>query len=54
MTCPTCCGLISDDPAVRESPLDGKYGAMHHQGDVYECTIASIPFLLEAPLMGPR
>jgi hypothetical protein len=41
-------GLISDDPAVRESALDGMYGAVHHQGDVYECTIASIPFLLEA------
>jgi hypothetical protein len=43
-------GLISDDPAVRESALTGRYGAMHHQGDVHECTIASIPFLLEAPL----
>jgi hypothetical protein len=41
-------GLISDDPAVRESALDGMYGAVHHQGDVYDCTIASIPFLLEA------
>jgi hypothetical protein len=41
-------GLVSDDPAAREVALDGMYGAVHHQGDVYDCTIASIPFLLEA------
>jgi hypothetical protein len=41
-------GLVSGDPAVRELALDGMYGAVHHQGDVYECTIVSIPFLLEA------
>src|SRR5262245_13362232 len=40
--------LVSEDPAVRESALDEMYGAVHHQGDVYECTVASIPFLLEA------
>ncbi|MFI6743533.1 HEAT repeat domain-containing protein [Nonomuraea sp. NPDC050451] len=38
--------LIDSDPAVRESALDGMYGAVHHQGDVYPCTIAAIPFLL--------
>ena len=41
-------GLISPDPAVRETALDGMEGAVHHQGDVYDCTLASIPFLLEA------
>ena len=40
--------LVSDDPAAREHGLDGMYGAVHHQGDVYECTVAAIPFLLEA------
>lgn len=41
-------GLVSDDPAVRERALDAMYGAVHHQGDVYECTLAVVPFLLEA------
>ncbi|WP_173071000.1 PBS lyase [Phytohabitans houttuyneae] len=41
-------GLVSDDPAVREAALDGMHGAVHHQGDVYACTLAAVPFLLEA------
>lgn len=40
-------GLASDDPAERERALDGMYGAVHHQGDVYDSTLACIPFLLE-------
>lgn len=40
-------GLASPDPAERESALDGMYGAVHHQGDVYDSTLACIPFLLE-------
>ncbi|WNI22448.1 HEAT repeat domain-containing protein [Streptomyces sp. ITFR-16] len=40
-------GLASADPAEREGALDGMYGAVHHQGDVYACTLACIPFLLE-------
>ncbi|SFX26170.1 HEAT repeat domain-containing protein [Streptomyces atratus] len=40
-------GLASADPAEREQALDGMYGAVHHQGDVYACTLASIPFLFE-------
>ncbi|MDT0428998.1 HEAT repeat domain-containing protein [Streptomyces salyersiae] len=40
-------GLASPDPAERESALDGMYGAVHHQGDVYACTLACIPFLFE-------
>ncbi|MFE9821824.1 PBS lyase [Streptomyces sp. NPDC005791] len=40
-------GLASGDPAERESALDGMYGAVHHQGDVYACTLACIPFLFE-------
>ncbi|MFI7616574.1 HEAT repeat domain-containing protein [Nonomuraea terrae] len=39
-------GLADPDPAVRENALDGMYGAVHHQGDVYPCTVAAIPFLL--------
>ncbi|MER7724153.1 PBS lyase [Streptomyces sp. NPDC096323] len=40
-------GLASADPSERESALDGMYGAVHHQGDVYACTLACIPFLFE-------
>ncbi|MFI9587666.1 HEAT repeat domain-containing protein [Streptomyces sp. NPDC052236] len=40
-------GLASADPAERESALDGMYGAVHHQGDVYDSTLACIPFLFE-------
>ncbi|MFI5684156.1 HEAT repeat domain-containing protein [Streptomyces sp. NPDC051636] len=40
-------GLASDDPARREIALDGMYGAVHHQGDVYDSTVACIPFLFE-------
>ncbi|MDJ1644400.1 PBS lyase [Streptomyces pakalii] len=40
-------GLASADPAAREAALDGMYGAVHHQGDVYACTLACIPFLFE-------
>ncbi|MEU9361435.1 PBS lyase [Streptomyces sp. NPDC048301] len=40
-------GLASADPREREIALDGMYGAVHHQGDVYACTLACIPFLFE-------
>ncbi|MEV6161530.1 PBS lyase [Streptomyces sp. NPDC052052] len=40
-------GLASADPVEREAALDGLYGAVHHQGDVYACTLACIPFLFE-------
>ena len=40
--------LVSSDPEEREMALGGMYGAVHHQGDIYDCTIAAIPFLLEA------
>ncbi|UYQ64374.1 HEAT repeat domain-containing protein [Streptomyces peucetius] len=40
-------GLASADPAERENALDGMYGAVHHQGDVYDSTLACIPFLME-------
>ncbi|MFI6651658.1 HEAT repeat domain-containing protein [Streptomyces sp. NPDC050529] len=40
-------GLASADPSKREAALDGMYGAVHHQGDVYACTLACIPFLFE-------
>ncbi|MEU4215005.1 hypothetical protein AB0F10_06545, partial [Actinoplanes sp. NPDC026623] len=38
--------LTDPDPAVRENALDAMYGAVHHQGDVYDSTVAVIPFLL--------
>ncbi|MFG2406449.1 HEAT repeat domain-containing protein [Streptomyces brevispora] len=37
--------MTSADPAVREGALGDFYGAAHHQGDVYPCTAASLPFL---------
>ncbi|WP_299528999.1 HEAT repeat domain-containing protein [uncultured Streptomyces sp.] len=40
-------GLASRDASERERALDGMYGSVHHQGDVYGCTLACIPFLFE-------
>ncbi|MER6129230.1 HEAT repeat domain-containing protein [Streptomyces sp. NPDC001795] len=40
-------GLASQCPQERESALDGMYGAVHHQGDVYDSTLACIPFLFD-------
>lgn len=40
-------GLASFDAAERETALDGMLGAVHHQGDVYDSTVACIPFLFE-------
>ncbi|QCD54413.1 HEAT repeat domain-containing protein [Streptomyces hawaiiensis] len=39
-------GLASADPAERQTALDGMYGAVHHRGDVYDATVACVPFLL--------
>jgi hypothetical protein len=39
-------GLVDPDPAVRETSLDAFYGGVHHQGDVYKCTVKAIPFLI--------
>lgn len=39
-------GLASTDPVERETALDQMYGAVHHQGDVYDSTLACVPFLL--------
>jgi hypothetical protein len=44
-------GLASEDPARRDIALDGLYGAVHHQGDVYDSTVACIPFLFELASM---
>lgn len=41
-------GLVDPDPAVRETCLDAMYGAVHHQGDVYDSTVAAVPYLIEA------
>ncbi|MEV0112275.1 HEAT repeat domain-containing protein [Streptomyces sp. NPDC050844] len=40
-------GLASADPEERDIALDGMYGAVHHQGDVYDCTVACLPFLFD-------
>lgn len=39
--------MASADPAVRDKALSHFYGAAHHQGDVYPCTAASLPFLFD-------
>ncbi|MFI9803904.1 HEAT repeat domain-containing protein [Streptomyces sp. NPDC052301] len=38
--------LASADTAERATALDGMYGAVHHQGRVYDATLACVPFLL--------
>ncbi|WP_063759517.1 hypothetical protein [Streptomyces sp. NRRL S-37] len=37
--------MASPDPEARERAFGDFYGAAHHQGDVYPCTVASLPFL---------
>lgn len=37
--------MTSPDPDVREKALRNFYSAVHHQGDLYPCTAASLPFL---------
>ncbi|MFD5861503.1 HEAT repeat domain-containing protein [Streptomyces chartreusis] len=39
--------LRSPHTEERRTALDRFYGAVHHQGDVYPCTAASLPFLFE-------
>ncbi|MFJ3776036.1 HEAT repeat domain-containing protein [Streptomyces sp. NPDC090075] len=38
-------GLASPDATEREVALDGMYGSVHHQGNVYDSTLACVPFL---------
>ncbi|WP_031160437.1 HEAT repeat domain-containing protein [Streptomyces durhamensis] len=38
--------LASTDTVERATALDGMYGALHHQGCVYDSTLACVPFLL--------
>jgi HEAT repeat protein len=38
--------LVDPDPETREYALDAMYGGVHHQGDVYDSTLAAIPFLV--------
>ncbi|MEU2623125.1 HEAT repeat domain-containing protein [Streptomyces sp. NPDC007157] len=37
--------LASPDAAEREVALDGMYGSVHHKGNVYDSTLACVPFL---------
>src|SRR5262245_32636478 len=39
--------LASDDAEEREKALSRFYGAVHHQGDVNQCTTATVPLLFE-------
>jgi len=39
--------LRSADANEREKALARFYSAVHHQGDVYQCTTAALPFLFE-------
>ncbi|MEV6107731.1 HEAT repeat domain-containing protein [Streptomyces sp. NPDC051940] len=39
--------MRSPDAQEREQAFGEFYGAVHHQGDVYLCTAASVPFLFE-------
>lgn len=47
-------GLASDDADEREIALDHFLGAVHHQGDVYDSTVASLPFLFELAMAEGR
>jgi len=40
--------MIADDASVRERGWNAFYGALNHQGDYYDSTVATIPFLVEA------
>lgn len=40
-------GLVSEDADEREIALDGLHGAVHHQGDIYDSTVACLPFLFD-------
>ncbi|MFE5675515.1 HEAT repeat domain-containing protein [Streptomyces erythrochromogenes] len=37
--------MASPDAEAREKAFSSFYGAAHHQGDVYPCTVVSLPFL---------
>lgn len=39
--------LASRDADERDRALSDFYGKVHHQGDVYRCTTAALPFLFE-------
>ncbi|NUR46958.1 MAG: HEAT repeat domain-containing protein [Hamadaea sp.] len=39
--------LGSAEPEERSEALSQFYNAVHHQGDVYQCTTATLPFLFE-------
>ncbi|MFF3083832.1 HEAT repeat domain-containing protein [Streptomyces nojiriensis] len=39
--------MASSCDEVREKAFRSFYGAAHHQGDVYPCTVASLPFLFD-------
>ncbi|MGW3327482.1 hypothetical protein [Streptomyces virginiae] len=37
--------MAPPDPGLRDKAFDNCYSAAHHQGDVYPCTMAGLPFL---------
>ena len=42
--------LVSAEQEERDEGLDGLWGAVHHQGDVYDSTIAAVPFVIRLAL----
>ncbi|MFF2192031.1 HEAT repeat domain-containing protein [Streptomyces sp. NPDC058157] len=38
--------MASPDPDARDRAFSNFYGAAHHQGDVYPCTVAALPYLI--------
>ena len=47
-------GMVAKRKRRRAWAREYMFGAVHHQGDVYECTVAAIPFLVEAMRPGRR
>ncbi|MEV8504947.1 hypothetical protein AB0368_08965 [Actinoplanes sp. NPDC051475] len=47
-------GMVAKKKRRRAWAWDYMFGAVHHQGDVYECTVAAIPFLVEAAMRPGR
>ncbi|WP_447002766.1 hypothetical protein ACRAKI_23995 [Saccharothrix isguenensis] len=39
-------GWTTSTGARWNTPLDGVYAAVHHQGSIYDSTLAAIPFLV--------
>ncbi|RYE93037.1 MAG: hypothetical protein EOO75_05285 [Myxococcales bacterium] len=47
-------GLLSPDPAIREEASYEMAVTVHHQGDIYDSTMAALPFVIEAASLPDR